>query len=155
MSKQEKKKTFDLGVLKRIFVYASPYKKTLGLAMTLAVILAGISPLRPYLIKVSVDKYIGHNLLQGLIWISVLQMGLLIIESLLRFWFSYKTNWLGQTVVNDIRNKVFEKVLFQNISYFDKTAIGTLTTRTINDIEAVNEIFSVKWNMNRNRFSIA
>ncbi len=110
--------------------------------MALAIVLAVISPLRPYLIKVSVDKYIGNSLLTGLLWISVFQFGLLIIESLLRFWFSYRTNWLGQTAVNDLRNTVFKKILFQNISFYDHTAIGTLTTRTINDIESINDVFS-------------
>jgi ATP-binding cassette subfamily B protein len=110
--------------------------------MVLAVVLAVISPLRPYLIKVSVDKYIGQNLLKGLILISVFQFGILLLESTLRFWFTYRTNWLGQTVVNDLRNTVFKKILFQNISFYDRTPIGTLTTRTINDIESINDIFS-------------
>ncbi|MCF8450435.1 MAG: ABC transporter ATP-binding protein/permease [Taibaiella sp.] len=110
--------------------------------MVLAVVLAFLSPLRPYLIKVSVDKYIGNNLLMGLVWISVFQFGVLLIESLLRFWFSYRANWLGQTVVNDMRNAMFKKILHQNISYYDRTPIGTLTTRTINDIEAINDVFS-------------
>jgi ATP-binding cassette, subfamily B, multidrug efflux pump len=137
-----KKKKFDLKLLRRIFSFTAPYRKTLYLAMVLAVVLAAISPLRPYLIKVSVDKYISNNLLKGLIWISVFQFGMLIIESLLRFLFSYRANWLGQTVVNDMRNAMFKKVLHQNISFYDSTPIGTLTTRTINDIEAINDIFS-------------
>jgi ATP-binding cassette, subfamily B, multidrug efflux pump len=137
-----KKKKFDLNLLRRIFSFTTPYRKTLYLAMVLAVVLAFLSPLRPYLIKVSVDKYIGNNLLMGLVWISVFQFGVLLIESLLRFWFSYRANWLGQTVVNDMRNAVFNKVLHQNISYYDRTPIGTLTTRTINDIEAINDVFS-------------
>jgi ATP-binding cassette, subfamily B, multidrug efflux pump len=136
------KKKFDLKLLRRIFSFTAPYRKTLYLAMVLAVVLAAISPLRPYLIKVSVDKYISNNLLKGLIWISVFQFGMLIIESLLRFLFSYRANWLGQTVVNDMRNAMFKKVLHQNISFYDSTPIGTLTTRTINDIEAINDIFS-------------
>ncbi len=110
--------------------------------MMLGVVLALIAPLRPYLIKMSVDKYISNNLMEGLIWISVIQFGLLIVESALRFLFSYRANWLGQTVVNDMRNSVFRKVLFQNISFYDRTPIGTLTTRTINDIESINDIFS-------------
>ena len=136
------KKVFDFKLLRRLFSFTGPYKKTLFLAMALAIVLAIISPLRPYLIKVSVDKYIGNNLLLGLIWISVFQLGILLLESLLRFWFTYRTNWLGQTVVNDMRNAVFKKVLFQNISYYDRTPIGTLTTRTINDIESINDVFS-------------
>src|SRR5579872_2767694 len=118
------KKVFDLRLLRRIFSFTAPYRKTLYLAMVLAIVLAVISPLRPYLIKVSVDKYISNNLLLGLIWISVFPLGILLVESLLRFWFTYRTNWLGQTVVNDLRNTVFKKILFQNISYFDRTPIG-------------------------------
>ncbi len=136
------KKVFDFKLLRRLFSFTGPYKKTLFLAMALAIVLAIISPLRPYLIKVSVDKYIGNNLLLGLIWISVFQLGILLLESLFRFWFTYRTNWLGQTVVNDMRNAVFKKVLFQNIAYYDRTPIGTLTTRTINDIESINDVFS-------------
>lgn len=136
------KKPFDLKLLRRIFSFTAPYRKTLYAAMVLAIILAVISPLRPYLIKVSVDKYIANNLLLGLIWISVFQFGILLVESTLRFWFTYRTNWLGQTVVNDLRNTVFKKILFQDIAYYDSTPIGTLTTRTINDIESINDVFS-------------
>lgn len=139
---KDARKIFDIRLLRRIFSFTAPYRKTLYLAMALAIVLAVLSPLRPYLIKVSVDKYIGGNLLTGLIWISVFQFGILLVESVLRFWFSYRANWLGQAVVNDMRNKVFKKILFQDISYYDRTPIGTLTTRTINDIESINDIFS-------------
>ena len=136
------KKIFDLQLLRRIFSFTAPYKKTLYLSIVLSIVLALLTPLRPKLIEISVDKYINNKLLEGLIWISVIQLGMLLIESALRFWFSYKTAWLGQTTVNDMRKKVFNKILHQDIAYYDKTAIGTLTTRTVNDIEAVNDVFS-------------
>ena len=136
------KKIFDTQLLRRIFSFAQPYKKSLYFSIFLSVVLAASAPLRPYLIQLSVDKYINNRLLDGLIWISVIQFGVLLIESLLRFWFLYRINWLGQTVVNDMRKTVFQKILFQNLSYYDNTPIGTLTTRTINDIEAVNDVFS-------------
>ena len=98
--------------------------------------------MRPYLIQISVDKYIASRDLHGLIMISLLQFAVLFAESGLRFWFLYRINWLGQSVINDLRKSVFNKVLFQNIRYFDTTPIGTLTTRTVNDIEAVNDVFS-------------
>ncbi len=136
------KKIFDLRLLRRIFSYARPYKTTLYFSITLSIILAALAPLRPYLIRLSVDEYIKNDLLRGLIQISIIQFSLVILESLLRFFFLYRTNWLGQTVVNDLRKAVFKKVLFQNVSYYDTTPIGTLTTRTINDIESVNDTFS-------------
>lgn len=136
------KKIFDTQLLRRIFSFAAPYKQGFYLSISLSVILAILAPLRPYLIQLSVDKYVSNGLLQMLIWISVIQLGILLVETGLRFWFLYRINWLGQTVVNDMRKAVFRKILFQQVSYYDKTAIGTLTTRTINDIEAVNDVFS-------------
>ncbi len=131
-----------MGLLKRIFSFTKPYKKTLYTTMALSVALAGLSVLRPLLIQTSVDTYIQKHLLTGLIWMCVLQLAALLLESALRFWFAYRANWLGQTSVNDMRKEVFRKILHQHLSFYDRTPIGILTTRTINDIEAVNDIFS-------------
>ncbi|WP_243630133.1 ABC transporter ATP-binding protein [Taibaiella soli] len=139
---KKKKKLFDFRLLGRLFLFAGPYRGGFIFSMILSVVLAILSPLRPYLIQISVDKYIAGHLLEGLIFISVVQLGILLLESGLRFWFLYRINWLGQNVVNDIRKEVFRKVIYQDIGYYDRTAIGTLTTRTINDIEAVNDVFS-------------
>ncbi len=137
-----KKKTFDIHLLRRLYSFARPYKSILYFSVVMSVVLSVLAPLRPYLIQVSVDRYISNNLLQGLILISVIHFGVLIVESAFRFWFLYRINWLGQTVVNEIRKAVYKKILYQNVAYYDKTAIGTLTTRTVNDIEAVNDVFS-------------
>jgi len=137
-----KPKVFDFKLLGRIFAFTRPYRKTLLLASFLAIALAILTPLRPFLIKMSVDRFVAHDMMGGLIMITLVQFGILMIESVLRFWFAYRANWLGQTVVNDMRNTVFHKILYQNISFYDRTPIGTLTTRTINDIESINDIFS-------------
>lgn len=146
------KKIFDLGLLKRVLSFASPYKRRFFISLVLAIVLAVFSPVRPYLIQVTISDYIktGVGVAGGVkmqmidlvIWITVIQIGLLILESALRFYFSFLTSWLGQTVVKDLRVRVYNKILGLNLSQFDKTPIGTLTTRTINDIEAINEIFS-------------
>ena len=77
-----------------------------------------------------------------IIWMTIWQIVLLLLETVARFYFAFITAWLGQTVVRDLRVDVYKKVLGLNLSQFDKTPIGTLTTRTINDIEAINDIFS-------------
>lgn len=138
----DSRKNGGLAALRRIFSFTAPYKGKLLSSMTLAIVLAILAPVRPYLIQRSVDHSIFNGLLEELIRISVIQLGILLIESVLRFVFMYITSWLGQTVVNDIRQQVFRKIIHQNLAYFDNTPIGTLTTRTVNDIEAVNDIFS-------------
>ena len=139
---KDKKKGMNVQMLRRLFAFTGPYRRTLLFVMSLSIVLACLSPLRPYLIQLSVDKYIKGHMLQALIQISLIQLGLLLAESFIRFLFMYRINWLGQSVVNDIRKKVFHKILHQDIAYYDNTPIGTLTTRTINDLESVNDVFS-------------
>ncbi len=133
---------FDFSLLRRVFRFAAPYKNKFYLSIFLSVVLAAISPLRPYLIQVTVNNFIKNHNLHWLILITVIQIGMLLIETALRFYFGYITAWLGQAVVKDLRVTVYKKIMHLNLSQFDKTPIGTLTTRTINDIESVNDIFS-------------
>ncbi len=94
------------------------------------------------LIQLTVDQYISHSIPNMVILITIIQIGLLLIETALRFIFTFITAWLGQSVVRDLRISVYQKILGLNLSQFDKTPIGTLTTRTVNDIESINDIFS-------------
>ena len=140
--KKVRGKIFDLSLLRRVFQFAAPYKKKFYLSIILSVVLALISPLRPYLIQYTINTFIKDRNTSWLILITIIQIGMLLIETGLRFYFGYITAWLGQNVVKDMRVKVYKKIVSLNLSQFDKTPIGTLTTRTINDIESVNDIFS-------------
>jgi ATP-binding cassette subfamily B multidrug efflux pump len=136
------KKIFDFSLLRRVFHYAAPYKRQFYVSIFLSLLLAAFTPVRPYLIQLTVDKFIRAGNLDWIIIITIIQIGLLFLETGFRFYFSFLTSWLGQTVVKDLRTAVYRKIVNLNLSQFDKTPIGTMTTRTINDIEAVNDIFS-------------
>ncbi len=136
------KKLLDFSLLRRVFQYARPYKRKFYISLILAIILAVLSPVRPYLIQLTINDFIKLKKIDWIIWITVIQIGLLLLETGFRFYFTFLTAWLGQTVVKDLRVAVYGKVLGLNLSQFDQTPIGTLTTRTINDIEAINDIFA-------------
>ena len=138
----QNKKIFDFDLLKRVFRLAAPYKQKVLLSLALAILLALVSPLRPYLIQITVNNYIRNGLLDWVVRITIIQFVFLLLETVFRFFFTYITAWLGQTVVKNLRVTVFNKVIGLNLSQFDKTPIGTLTTRTINDIESVNDVFA-------------
>jgi ATP-binding cassette subfamily B protein len=140
--KKERKKLLDLRALKKVFAFAFPYKNKIYISILLSVILAVLSPLRPYLIQYTLNVFIEDKNMYWLILITIIQIGMLLVETALSFYFGFVTSWLGQTVVKDLRVTVYKKVLGLNLSQFDKTPIGTLTTRTINDIESINDIFS-------------
>lgn len=132
----------DLRLLRRLFSFAGPYRKTVAFSIVLSILLSSVSALRPKLLQISVDNYIANQLMNSLITITIVQLAILLLETFFRFLFMYRINWLGQTVVADIRKAVFTKIVHQDVAYFDNTPIGTLTTRTINDLEAVNDVFS-------------
>lgn len=139
---ENKKSFFDSTLLKRVFAYAAPYRKKFYLSVALAILLAIITPVRPLLIQLTVNKYITNALADMVVKVTLIQIGLIIIETAMRFLFSLTTAVLGQSVVKDMRVATYRKILHLNLSQFDKTPIGTLTTRTINDIESINDIFS-------------
>lgn len=119
-----------------------PYKNIFWLTVILTLILAPLAVVRPKLIQVMVDKYIAVSDLHGMGVIALAILGALIVEVVLRYFFLYYADWLGQAVLRDLRTKVFRHITNLNLSYFDKTPIGQSTTRTINDIESINTVFS-------------
>ena len=136
------KNKVDFLLLGRILALAKPYRLVFALTATLAVVLAPLATLRPYLVKVMVDDYIFTYDIPGLTKIALLLCGVLILEVLLRYVFIFSANWLGQVVIRDLRVRVFKHITGMRLSYFDTTPIGTSTTRTINDIETINTVFS-------------
>ncbi|MFN5225331.1 MAG: ABC transporter ATP-binding protein [Bacteroidota bacterium] len=145
---------------KKVYAFVVPYRSTWYTAWVLAVIMALAAPVRPYLIQVTLQAAMGNgirlpgwlsNLLPAayakevvgfVVMVTVFQLLFILIETAVRFLFSFTTARLGQWVVNDLRQAVYQKVVRWELRQFDKTPIGTLTTRTINDIESINDVFS-------------
>lgn len=119
-----------------------PYKHILALAATLSIFLAPVSILRPYLVQRTVDDTIINNNGEGLLFMVGLLVGVLALEGVMYYVFSYATSLLGQSVIRDLRIRVFKHINSLRLTYFDTTPIGTSTTRTINDIETINTVFS-------------
>ena len=131
----------DMRLLWKVIQLAFPFKFLLIATVVYSLVLAILGPLRPELIQRLIDENIlgsGDNT-QLLVILIILT---LMAESVLRYFFIYSSNKLGQSVVKNLRTAVFKHVLSLNLSYFDKTPIGTTTTRTVNDIETINSIFT-------------
>jgi ATP-binding cassette subfamily B protein len=160
MSTTQPKPIFKSSILRRVFSFVGPYRFIFWINVFLGIFLAFATPIRPYLIQATVNLAIGksvvlpqwvnwvlpseafQSVLQLILAISLFQVAFIIIETVFRFCFTYGMSWLGQQVIRDLRNKVYQKIMYWEMRQFDKTPIGTLTTRTINDIESINDIFS-------------
>ena len=160
MSKSAPKKVFSFSLLVRVFKFVKPYRALFYGSVLLAIVMAVFAPVRPYLIQLTVDMATGKTVhIPGwlkifiakqnfsdaskfIIAVTLFQVVFLFVETTIRFFFSFMTAALGQRVVKDLRITVYEKIVGLNLRQFDTTPIGTLTTRTIDDIERINDIFS-------------
>ncbi|MBK6353407.1 MAG: ABC transporter ATP-binding protein [Saprospiraceae bacterium] len=129
-------------ILRRLFGFTKPYRSILWTSTFLAILLAPLNALTPYLTHLMVDNHIMKADLPGLQKMALLFVLVLITTTGLRYLFTILTNTLGQNVIKDIRNKVFAHLLGMKLAYFDKTPVGTNTTRTVNDLESVNVVFA-------------
>jgi len=142
-NKTTKKSRFvDTALFIRLIKLATPFKQTFAFATLFAIALAIVTPLRPYLIQRTVDDAILNNNGQLLITLVILMLVVLFVNTLLRYFFIYMTNWLGQSIIKNLRVDIFKHIIGLKLRYFDTTPIGTSTTRTINDVETINNVFS-------------
>ncbi|MCX8212348.1 MAG: ABC transporter ATP-binding protein [Lewinella sp.] len=142
MAQKPAQKKFDLDTLKRVLVLAFPYKKVTAIAVLLAVLLAPLGIAQPALVQLMIDDYVLVGDISGLTYWAMVVTVLLIVQALTRYAFIYSSNWLGQSIIRDLRVRVFKHINSLKLSYFDKTPIGTSTTRTISDIQSINSVFA-------------
>ncbi|WP_207536065.1 ABC transporter ATP-binding protein [Desertivirga arenae] len=135
-------KAYDINLLKRVFKYVSPYRRIFAWSVFLTIVLAALSPTRPYLIQYTVDNYILGGDKPGLVKISFLMLGLLMLQTAVQYYHTFLTNKLGQSTIKGLRIDVFNHISKLRLSYFDKTPIGQLITRSVSDLETIADIFS-------------
>ena len=135
-------KKFNFKLFKRLLNYVKPYKINFIFLTVAAILISVFSILNQYLLKIAVDTYITPKDYEGLILIISLMFGVLIFQVTFQFLFVFLANILGQKVVYDIRIKLFSRIIKFKMSYYDKSSVGRLVTRAVNDMETIASIFS-------------
>ena len=142
MSKSKTGEIIDYQLLKRILRFSIPYRSKMWLTAAFAIILAFLAPLRPILINYALDNFVLIPNLGLLFQITILMIIVLAFESIVQFYYMYYAACIGQYVIQDLRGKIYKHIVSLKLSFFDKTPIGTVVTRTISDIETIAAIFS-------------
>lgn len=135
-------KSYDSHLMKRLLGYVKPYTKYVVLAILFNLVVAGLGPLRPYLTKIAIDDYIANSDYNGLMWISIALFGSLIFQAAMQYLLTYYTQYMGQKIIYDLRQRIFKHLQKLSLRFFDKQPIGRLVTRVTNDVESLNELFS-------------
>ncbi|WP_158210259.1 ABC transporter ATP-binding protein [Myroides phaeus] len=128
--------------LQKILNFAKPYKKRFNWVVVFAITLSIFAAIRPYMLKLTVDEYVQKQDKMGLLLYVGLMGIVLLLEVSSQFFFTYWANWLGQDIVKDIREKLFDKIISFRMRYFDNEPVGKLVTRSVSDIESIASIFS-------------
>ncbi|MEC8637773.1 MAG: ABC transporter ATP-binding protein, partial [Bacteroidota bacterium] len=132
----------DLSLFKRLLRYVKPYRFTFLFVLIAAILLSVFSTLNPYLLKITVDDYITLKDYDGMLVFIGIMAAVLFLEVFFQFSFIYYANWLGQRVVYDLRKDLFRRMIGFRKTFFDRSAVGRLVTRAVNDIETIASIFS-------------
>ncbi len=132
----------DYSLLRRLIAYLRPYRFKVTFALLLTFISAALAPLRPFLSTKAVDGYIHTNDAQGLLWIVFAIAVVLIVNAAIQFSLTLLMQWVGQSVLYDIRTKLYAHIQTLSLRYYDTNPVGKLVTRVTNDVEALNELFS-------------
>lgn len=133
---------FDRVILSKIYKFVQPYKKTFFVILFLTFLAGIISPLRPYLVKYTIDNVVAKNQPEMLVYMCLLMLGFLFTQTIVEYLNAYLSGLLGQSIIKDIRIKLYEHLLNFKLSFYDKTPIGRLITRNISDIETISDIFT-------------
>lgn len=133
---------FDWHLMRRVYGMAAPYQKQVWEALVLTVLMAVLGSLRPFLVQYIIDHNIAEKDEVGLLWLMILLVGMLFLQTFFQFLQGYTTQVLGQNVVRDLRKKIFSFFLKAKLNYFDNTPVGTMVTRVVSDIETIADNFS-------------
>ena len=135
-------KALDWKLLGRVMHYVKPYNTTFIIAVFLTIFLAGVAIIQPILIQKTMDDYILKNNYPGLVFMVELMITQLIVQTIAQYYQTFITNWLGESVIRDLRIDIFNHITSLRLKYFDRTPIGVLITRTVSDLETIADIFS-------------
>ncbi len=135
-------KAFDTRLFKRLLAYTKPYKITFyGVALA-AISLSGFAILTPLIVKQIIDKAIKGSNDEMLLYLTIAMLVVLLGQVICQLAFNYYANWLGESVIRDVRINLFKKMLSFKMTYFDNSSLGVLVTRAVADMQRIGEIFS-------------
>ena len=131
----------DYKVLKRLFIYCKPYIKQFYLLVFFTISLSILSPIRPYLVQLTIDNHVAFNDYNGMLNMIIILVILLVFQGIIQYYHTYLSGWIGQNIVKDLRIKLYSHIQKLRLKFFDNTPIGKIITRNISDIETIAEVF--------------
>lgn len=135
-------KAFDFGLFKRIFAHTKPYRTIFWVVAIVAILSAAFAVLTPILVRDIINEALSNKDSDKLVFVVLAMLGALFGQVLCQLSFNFYANLLGESVIKDIRIRLFQKMMGFKMTYFDNSSIGVLVTRAVADMQRIGEIFS-------------
>jgi subfamily B ATP-binding cassette protein MsbA len=132
----------DIQLFLRLLKYMKPYKMVFSFVLVGVIAIAILGVATPALLQKAIDENLAHKLEEGFLFYILIMVGLLFLEFIVQLFFIYYSGWLGQSVVKDIRVKLFNHLLRFKMKYYDNSSVGVLITRSVTDMERIADVFS-------------
>lgn len=135
-------KAFDTRLFKRLMMHTRPYRITFfGVALA-AISLSVFAVMTPLILQEIINDAINGSDAERLLWLTIAMLVVLVAQVTSQLLFNYYANWLGESVIKDIRVNLFKHMLGFKMKYFDSSSLGVLVTRAVADMQRIGEIFS-------------
>ncbi len=142
MDNKDTGNAFDLRLFNRLLKKTRPYRLTFyGVALA-AILLSVFAVMTPIILQQIIDDAIKQANADRLLYLTLAMLVVLLGQVISQLGFNYYANWLGESVIRDIRVNLFQHMLGFRMKYFDNSSLGVLVTRAVADMQRIGEIFS-------------
>ena len=138
----ETTKKVNYKLLRRLQGFLAPFYGYIGFALVITIATSALGPLRPYLTRTAIDSFISKGDVPGLLGFAGIIVGVLLLQGAMQYALSLLMTWVGQRVLLNIRNTVYNHVQKLALRFYDTTPVGRIVTRVTSDVEQLNELFS-------------
>jgi ATP-binding cassette subfamily B protein len=135
------------GTVRRVFSFARPYRRMLAVFLVLIIIDALVGAANPLLTRAIINELTGHRPTTGVVlWLAFAIGALAVFDAMLGLWERWISSRVGESLIFDMRNRVFNHIQRMPIAFFTRTQTGALISRLNNDVLGAQQAFTDTFN---------
>jgi ATP-binding cassette subfamily B multidrug efflux pump len=135
-------RAYDARLMRRLWAFVHPYRRDFWLSMVCLPLTSLCTLAQPYILKVTIDRYIAGGNATGIAAMGLLYAVAMVAELVMLYLQYYFTQLVAQQSLADLRIRLFTHVQHLEAAFFDRNPVGRLVTRLTTDVDVINEMFA-------------
>ena len=128
--------------VKQYLKFVKPYKWKIFWTVLIGIVKFGIPLLMPLILKYVIDNIINADNMSSsdkiteLFWLMAIAfIVFLILRPPIEYFRQYLAQWVGNRILYDIRDRLFDHIQRLSLKFYSKTKTGEIISRVIHDVE--------------------